>query len=132
MNYWLKLRSQKQGFWTVEFSKHSIYLLKPRRLEVLNSKEAFYPTSSQNQIKISFSGGSSNSNDKELLDLLMNARKGMGGWLARLRRFSYSFVEKGYHECFDLSFGSIITGSNLEDVELWFDYGRITTVGQPT
>jgi hypothetical protein len=124
-NHWLKLHEQKRYIWTAEFSHNAIYVLKPRKLDVLDAKNSL--NSSIGTVKLNFRGGMTTTTDKELVDFLVESRKGMKNWLGRLRLFS-GFEELRYYELSDLTFRNVAVGLSLDDIKVSFDYGNLKVV----
>lgn len=127
-NHWLKLHEQKKRrFWTSEFSKNGLFILKPRRVEVIDSYSLGLLGSTSGSIELNYKGMMSNG-DAEFIDFLTEMRKSMRGWLARLRFYSGLLNELEYYELTDLKHISIGMGNSIEDIRVEFSYGNLRNV----
>ena len=126
-NHWLRLHEQKKKrFWTTEFSKNGTFVLKPRCVEVLDSKYALgYMGATSGKVGIVFKGGMTNINDHELVDFLHETRKGMSGLLARLRHYQGLTTELEYFELYDLTYNNIGMGIDVEDLKFEVSFNRL-------
>lgn len=126
-NHWLKIHEQKKRrFWTAEFSKNGLFVMKPRRVEVIDPKYRLgYMGATSGHVAIVFKGGMTNINDIELVDFLQEARKGMSGLLARLRQYQGLSNELEYYELSDLSYRQIGVAIEVEDLKFEVNYSRL-------
>jgi hypothetical protein len=127
-NHWLKLHEQKKKrFWTVEFSKNSTSVLKPRRADVLDARFLGYMGSTSGKVEINFKGGMTNANDVEFIDFLRECRRSMKDWLCRLHLYanlsSSGLLE--YYELTSLSYGTIGVGIGTEDMKVQVKYNGL-------
>jgi hypothetical protein len=129
-NHWLRQREKKKNhFWTAEFSKNGIFCLKPRRVGVVQPRLSLgYMGATSGRVEIEFKNGMTNASDKELVDFMIESRKSMTGWLARLHHYANLSNELEYFELTDLSFKYVGSGASIEDVAMQFDYKAIKHV----
>jgi hypothetical protein len=127
-NHWLRLNQQKRNrFWTAEFSRLGTYLLRPRRADVLDASRTVRHATS-GHAAVSFAGGMVNSSDKELIDFVIECRKGMDGWVCRLRYYASLLHELEYFELTDLSSPSVGMGVSFEDIKVGFAFQHLQHV----
>lgn len=124
-NHWLKLREQKNHIWTAEFSKNGMYILRPRAVDVLDARGSL--SSISGTARVNFRGGVTTT-EPELVDFMIDSRKGMRYWLSRLRLYSGLMNELRYYELSGLKFNSIGVGLSFEDMVLSFDFDDVRVV----
>ncbi len=123
-NHWLKLHEQKKNrFWTAEFSKNGIYMLKPRRVGVLD--RLGYLGATSGVAAIVFKEAMIKTNDTELVDFLTESRQSMAAWLGRLRLYASLTNELEYFEVGDLTYGNIAVADSIEDIKFVFGYNQL-------
>jgi hypothetical protein len=128
-NHWLKVHEQKKNFWTVEFTKNGIFILKPRRVGVINPRLSFGFMGATSGVTIlNFKGGMVANNDKELIDFLIESRKSMKNWLSRIRQYAGMSKEIKYYELTGLHFDNIGMGIDIEDIKLSFHFDNLKQV----
>lgn len=128
-NHWLKVHEQKKRFWTAEFTKNGTYVLRPRRVDVINAKYTLgFMGVTTGIATLNFKGGMIANNDKELVDFMIDSRKSMKGWLSRLRQYAGISNEVKYYELTDLRFDNIGVGIDIEDIQLSFHYDHLKQV----
>src|ERR1017187_10378004 len=111
-NHWLKqYEKKKKSFWTAEFSKNSVFVLRPRKVGIATANIH------SGRVEITFK----NESDKEFVNFLMESRKGMLGWLSRLRFYANIFKEIEYYELVDLDYVSVGIGNTIENIAFEFD-----------
>jgi hypothetical protein len=126
-NHWLTLHEQKKRrFWTAEFSKNGIFVLKPRRVG-MNDRLGFMGSVS-GVSSITFKDAMTKTSDQELVDFLTESRKTMAGWLARLRLYASLMNELEYFELSDLTYDNVGIGETVEDLKLSFGYNQLKHV----
>jgi hypothetical protein len=123
-NHWLRIHEQKKRrFWTAEFSRNGLFVLRPRKVEVIDPKHTlgcFGATSGTAEIH--FNGAMMNATDNELLDFLSETRKGMKNWMSRLRLYANLTSELEYFELTNLNYNNISVGKSIDDISFKFDY----------
>lgn len=125
-NHWLKLSQQKKNkFWTAEFITHgSYYVLRPRIVRMVSSTNTMSFQQGWNEVE--FKGGMLATNDKELIDFLIDCRRtSMKGWMARLRYYTNLWHELEYYELSDLKFRYSGMGGSIEDITLQYEYNGL-------
>jgi hypothetical protein len=128
-NHWLKQHEKKnRRFWTAEFSFNGAFQLRQRRADILDPLNPFdYMGSTAGSTCVNFKGGMTVP-DKELVDFLVETRKGMRGWLARMRYFMGLNDELEFYELTDLHFKNIGMGKSIDDINVTFDYNKVKHV----
>lgn len=119
-NHWIK-KYQEKGFrwWNVEFLANGLYLLKPRRVELVN--KACLDSLSDTMTLVFFNA----SKDKDLSSFINNCRQGMTAY-ARLRHYQGIFpiaVELEHYELTCLTYRSVFMGPNPDTIKFAFDFG---------
>lgn len=121
-NHWLKLHEQKQKrYWTAEFAKNGMFILRQRRVEIIDPKTSLQgPTGS---VSLIFRGAGGNVNDTEFLSFISQSTRGMANWYTRLRHCEGLSDEIEFYVLSDLSLPAPKTfGLISTDVEFIFDY----------
>jgi len=116
-NHWIEqYRKKKSKFWTTEFAKNGIFVLKPRISGV---------SLGQSYCKILFVDSMFALQDNELMDFLnICHQQGMSGMYARLRCFRglESPTELENYELTDLSYSQLGMGVKPDDIKFEFSY----------
>lgn len=119
-NYWLKIREKKNQLWTAEFSRNGIFVLKPRRIELLSTRSAMTTTGN---VTVTFKDAMISSNDQELNNFLSESRLSTQGWIARLRLYSNFINELEQYEMSMIRYVSIDAGKkSLQDICFTFHF----------
>lgn len=120
-NHWIEqYRKKKMKFWTAEFARNGIFVLKPRRVDV-------FKTSSY--CKILFINSMFALQDIELMDFLTEChQRGMSTMYARLRVYKglESPQELENLELTDLKYSQLGMGMTPDDIKFEFSYKHET------
>lgn len=118
-NHWLKLfERKKRRFWTAEFSRNGLFVLRPRRVIITDNLSGLRPI---HTVEMTFRGAMV-ANDPELGDFISESCKSMAGWLGRLRHYNDMLDELEYFEATDLSYGNIGVADDVKDIKFIFAY----------
>lgn len=129
-NHWLQLAKQRNPhFWTVEFSRHGIFMLKPRRITLRNDERDSLGSLAFSNFEIVVIFENPAANDQELHNFFSHVNyHGMVDILSRLRSYQ-SLQEKEVYEFNDLGFKNWNT--NLIDLEISFSYRQMVITKLP-
>lgn len=133
-NHWIKLYERKQNrWWSVEFSRNGMFLLKPRRVKVANAKRIFGNGHSNTftDIKIRFTLDCG-LNDKELSNFLSEAHNSMSNIYSRFRLNEGVFpvcVEIDNYELTGLSHNGVWGSITSTDVVFSFSFKHLRKYG---
>jgi hypothetical protein len=132
-NHWIKISNLKKSkFHTVEFLHNGIFVLKPRKVEVIKN-----PKFNNNQLKndsltLLFKNVFSlNNNDFEMVNFLSSVKDKISDWLCKLRNYQFSKNDNNIINelnCFEfnkLNYNSLVNGNSIEDVKLTFNYEEL-------
>lgn len=128
-NHWLELhRRRNTNIWTAEFSKNSLFCLKPRQVGIQKADfnyGLFGYTSGC--LGVVFKGALQNTSDNELLNFLSEASQGgMYQMVSRMTKYDNIFQNPvSCYELEGLSYDSIGTGWTSSDLKLTFNYKKV-------
>lgn len=122
-NHWIHLyEKKKKRIWTVEFTKNSLFVLRPRRVEVDRNQLA----SSSGILDIIFKDAMFAINDQELMNFLSDTHhNGLKGQTARLRVYQGLSKELENFELSSLNYSHFTTGSIIDDIKFVFGFNVI-------
>lgn len=120
-NHWLEKSEQKKKYWLIEFHKHGIFFLKPRRVKI--SVVPGYFGSTAGSLTVIFEDAMIAANDLELTNFCVICRNSMQNCVSNLRLFS-SASELEYYELYNLTFGHIRHSWKIEDMEFVFSFNK--------
>ena len=130
-NHWLQIYKRKKNkIWTAEFSKNSLFKLKPRKAIV----NLTYSSSNSGYAKLLFSDALKNSSDHELFDFISeSSQTGMQDMISRFKKYSGISVNKieVNYELSGLEYDSIGTGSTSNDLQLGFKFKNLIKINTP-
>ena len=116
-NHWIEqYRKKKAKFWTAEFVRNGVFVLKPRRVGVAKTP---------NYCKILFIDSMFAQQDHELMDFLTEChQQGMSSMYARLRFYQglLAKTELENFELTDLKYFQIGMGITPDDIKFEFSY----------
>ena len=120
-NHWIEqYRKKKAKFWTAEFARNGVFVLKPRRVGVAKN---------QNYCNIIFADSMFALKDNELMDFLTECHQmNMVGMYARLRLYQglSSQTELENFELTDLKYSQLGMGVKPDDIKFEFSYKHET------
>lgn len=124
-NHWLTLNEQKRSkYWTVEFSRRGVFVLKPRRVGIPEYKRSLnYLGSTNGFLEIIFKDGITK-NDNELLFFVQESKRDMSHWVSRVRLYQ----KLNELECFelnDINFNYIGLGKSINDLAFSFKFNAL-------
>lgn len=119
-NHWIK-KHQEKGFkwWNIEFLANGLYLLKPRRVELVDKSCLEYLSGTMALVFFNVS------KDKDLSCFISNCQQGMVAY-ARLRHYEGVFpiaIELENYELTCLAYRSIFMGPDPDTIKFTFDFG---------
>jgi hypothetical protein len=126
-NHWLKVhRKKNNGFWTAEFIENGLFVLNPRKIELLNAKSSFTSIGlGVGKVGIIFKNAALGTSDMELFNFLGIAKHRMHYWEAKIRNYKGFAQEQEFFELKNLVFDSVSMGIYVDDIKVVFEYHSI-------